>query len=68
MTDSAREFLADKGYSREYGARPLKRAIQTYVEDKLAELLIDGECPTGSVLTVDVNPEKTDLTAAAGTK
>ena len=68
VTDSAREFLADKGYSREYGARPLKRAIQTYVEDKLAELLIDGECPTGSVLTVDVNPEKTDLTAAAGTK
>lgn len=68
VTDSAREFLADKGYSREYGARPLKRAILTYVEDKLAELLIDGECPTGSVLTVDVNPEKTDLTAAAGTK
>jgi len=68
VTDSAREFLADKGYSREYGARPLKRAIQTYVEDKVAELLIDGECPTGSVLTVDVNPEKTDLTAAAGTK
>ena len=68
VTDAAREFLADKGYSREYGARPLKRAIQTYVEDKLAELLIDGECPTGSVLTVDVNPEKTDLTAAAGTK
>ena len=68
VTDSAREFLADKGYSREYGARPLKRAIQTYVEDKLAELLIDGECPTGSVLTVDVNSEKTDLTAAAGTK
>ncbi len=68
VTDSAREFLADKGYSREYGARPLKRAIQTYVEDKLAELLIDGECPTGSVLSVDVNPEKTDLTAAAGTK
>ena len=68
VTDSARECLADKGYSREYGARPLKRAIQTYVEDKLAELLIDGECPTGSVLTVDVNPEKTDLTAAAGTK
>ena len=38
VTDSAKEFLADKGYSREYGARPLKRAIQTYIEDKLAEV------------------------------
>ena len=68
VTDAAREFLADKGYSREYGARPLKRAIQTYVEDRLAEVLIDGECPAGSQLTVDVNPEKTDLTATIGTK
>ena len=68
VTDAAREFLADKGYSREYGARPLKRAIQTYVEDKLAEVMIDGECPAGSLLTVDVNPEKTDLTAVVGTK
>ena len=68
VTDSAKEFLADKGYSREYGARPLKRAIQTYVEDKLAEVMIDGECPEGSLLTVDANPEKTDLTVAVGTK
>ena len=68
VTDGAREFLADKGYSREYGARPLKRAIQTYVEDKLAELMIDGECPAGSTLTIDVNPEKTDLTASVGAK
>ena len=68
VTDTAKEFLADKGYSREYGARPLKRAIQTYVEDKLAEVMIDGECPEGSLLTVDANPEKTDLTVAIGTK
>jgi len=68
VTDTAREFLADKGYSREYGARPLKRAIQTYVEDKLAEVMIDGDCPEGSLLTVDINPEKTDLTVTVGTK
>ena len=68
VTDSAKEFLADKGYSREYGARPLKRAIQTYVEDKLAEVMIDGECPQGSLLTVDANPDKTDLTVTVGTK
>ena len=68
VTDAAKDFLADKGYSREYGARPLKRAIQTYVEDKLAEVMIDGDCPAGSLLTIDVNPEKTDLTASVGTK
>lgn len=66
VTDSAKEFLADKGYSREYGARPLKRAIQTYIEDKLAEVMIDGECPAGSRLTVDANPDKTDLTVTVG--
>ena len=68
VTDAAKDFLSDKGYSREYGARPLKRAIQTYVEDKLAEVMIDGDCPAGSLLTIDVNPEKTDLTASVGTK
>ena len=68
VTDAAKDFLADKGYSREYGARPLKRAIQTYVEDKLAEVMIDGDCPAESLLTIDVNPEKTDLTASVGTK
>ena len=61
VTDGAKSFLADKGYSREYGARPLKRAIQTYVEDKLAEVMIDGECPAGSTLTVDNNQDNTDL-------
>ncbi len=68
VTDNARSFLADKGYSREYGARPLKRAIQTYVEDKLAELLIDGDCPVGSVLVVDALTEGTDLTVSVGNR
>ena len=61
VTDKAKAFLSDKGYSREYGARPLKRAIQTYVEDKLAEVMIDGECPEGSKLIVDVNADNSDL-------
>ncbi len=68
VTDQSKAFLADKGYSREYGARPLKRAIQTYVEDKLAEVMIDGDCTEGSLFTVDVNPEKTDLTVIVGAK
>ncbi|MBO4560471.1 MAG: ATP-dependent Clp protease ATP-binding subunit [Bacteroidaceae bacterium] len=68
VTDGAKSFLADKGYSREYGARPLKRAIQTYVEDKLAEVMIDGQCPEGSSLLVDANADNTDLTVTVGTK
>ena len=68
VTDVAKSFLADKGFSREYGARPLKRAIQTYVEDKLAEAMIDGECPVGSGLLVDANTEKSDLTVTVQAK
>ena len=68
VTDGARSFLADKGYSREYGARPLKRAIQNYVEDKLAEVMIDGQCPQGSSLMVESNSDNTDLTVTVGTK
>ena len=68
LTDAAKSFLADKGYSREYGARPLKRAIQSYVEDKLAEVMIDGECPAGSCLKVDVNTDNTDLSVTVESK
>ena len=66
VTDNAKSFLADKGYSREYGARPLKRAIQTYVEDKLAEVMIDRDSASGSTLTVDSNAENTDLAVTIG--
>ena len=68
VSDGAKAFLADKGYSREYGARPLKRAIQTYVEDKLAEVMIDGESPMGSLFTVDADSDKSDLTVTVGAK
>ena len=68
VTDGAKSFLADKGYSREYGARPLKRAIQSYVEDKLAEVMIDGDCPVGSNLSVDANSDNTDLSVSVETK
>lgn len=46
------DFLADKGYNPDYGARPLNRAIQTYVEDKLSEMIIDGECGYGQTVRV----------------
>ena len=68
VTAGAKSFLADKGYSREYGARPLKRAIQNYVEDKLAEVMIDCGCPAGSSLSVETNADNTDLTVTVGAR
>lgn len=61
ISDSARDFLADKGYDVQFGARPLKRAVQTYVEDLLSELLVDGSIPAGSTIRIDKNPEKDEL-------
>lgn len=61
LTEAARDLLADKGYDVQFGARPLKRAVQTYVEDLLSELLVDGTVLTGSTIHIDRNPEKEEL-------
>ncbi|MBO4500078.1 MAG: ATP-dependent Clp protease ATP-binding subunit [Bacteroidaceae bacterium] len=53
FTDSARSFIATKGFDYEYGARPLKRAIQTLVEDCLSQKIIDGECVPGDRIIMD---------------
>lgn len=55
ISEEAKEMLAQKGYSPQYGARPLKRAIQTYIEDVLCELLLDDEKKLSSTITIDVN-------------
>lgn len=52
IEDSAKDFLAEKGYDVQYGARPLKRAIQTYLEDAICELVIDGGIQAGQTLNV----------------
>jgi len=52
LTKSAREFLVDVGYDQQYGARPLKRAIQTYVEDILADAIIDGKLKEDVTYTI----------------
>ena len=49
ITDAARKFIADKGFDPEYGARPLKRAVQTYLEDELAELILSSPQPEGGI-------------------
>ncbi len=55
--EDAKEFLAHKGYDVQYGARPLKRALQTYVEDAVCELIVNGELKEGETLTVHAGEE-----------
>ena len=61
LSDEAKEFVATKGYDVQFGARPLKRAIQNHVEDLVCERIIDGDLPEGSVISVEKNPEKEEL-------
>ena len=53
LTPAARDWLAEKGYDPAYGARPLKRAIQKYLQDPLAELILAGDVKDGSTVPVD---------------
>jgi ATP-dependent Clp protease ATP-binding subunit ClpC len=58
VTEPAREWLAEKGYDPEYGARPLRRLIQDEVEDSLSDGILSGKFPLASVVRVDVNDEE----------
>jgi ATP-dependent Clp protease ATP-binding subunit ClpC len=57
ITHEAKDYIATKGYDRQYGARPLKRAIQKYLEDPLAELIINSELKAGDNIRVDYDKE-----------
>jgi len=61
LTKQAREFLAERGYDPAYGARPLRRAIQKYLEDPIAEELLKGKYPEGSIVRVKMNKKTGDL-------
>ena len=54
ITDAAKQFVADKGFDSQYGARPLKRAIQTHIEDPLSELLLRNEDKHGGTMIIDL--------------
>ena len=62
ITDSAADFIVDKGYDEKYGARPLKRAIQKYLEDPFAEEIINSEVQEGDLLRADFEKDSTELT------
>ncbi len=68
LTEKAKEFLAEKGYDQQYGARPLNRAIQKYLEDAVAEEILKGDLSEGDVITADYPGEGSELTIAVTKK
>ena len=68
LTEKAKEFLANKGYDQQYGARPLNRAIQKYLEDAIAEEILKGDLSEGDVITADYVEEATELTISVTKK
>jgi len=58
ITESALRYLIDKGYDREYGARPLRRLIEQEIEDKIAEQCLEGSIPHGSIITISAREDK----------
>ena len=61
LSDEAKEFVATKGYDVQYGARPLKRAIQNYIEDGISDLIVNGNLPLGSVIHITLHENKNEL-------
>jgi ATP-dependent Clp protease ATP-binding subunit ClpC len=62
LSDEAKQFVAEKGYDVQYGARPLKRAIQTYIEDGLSELIVNGDISQGATISISRQEGKDELT------
>jgi len=61
LNDDAKDFVAAKGYDVQFGARPLKRALQNYVEDGICELIVNEEIPLGTLIRISKHPEKEEL-------
>ena len=61
LSNEAKEFVATKGYDVQFGARPLKRAIQTYIEDGVCERIVNGELKAGDVIRISKAPDKEEL-------
>ena len=68
ITDAAKSFVANHGYDVQFGARPLRRAIQTYIEDKLSEALISEELNPGQTIVIDKITDKDELSFTVETE
>ncbi len=62
LTDNAKDYIAEKGFDKQYGARPLKRAIQKYIEDALAEEIVNSKLEEGDSIFMDLDKKKDELT------
>ncbi len=62
LSDKAKDYIAEKGFDKQYGARPLNRAIQKYIEDALAEEIISSKLKEGDKIFMDLDEEKNELT------
>jgi ATP-dependent Clp protease ATP-binding subunit ClpC len=62
LSEKAKDYIAEKGFDKQYGARPLKRAIQKYIEDSLAEEIVNSKLEEGDSIYMDLNEEKQELT------
>ncbi|MGB5188589.1 ATP-dependent Clp protease ATP-binding subunit [Robiginitalea sp.] len=62
LTDKAKDYISDKGFDKEYGARPLKRAIQKYIEDALAEEIVNSKLEEGDSINMDLDEKGDTLT------
>ncbi|MGB5462240.1 MAG: ATP-dependent Clp protease ATP-binding subunit [Aureibaculum sp.] len=62
LSEKAKDYIADKGFDRQYGARPLKRAIQKYIEDALAEEIVNSKLKENDTIFMDLDEEKDELT------
>ncbi len=68
LTEEAKDFIASKGYDIQFGARPLKRAIQKYIEDEMAEMIIRASVGEGDTIVVDFDKEKQEIFTDVKTK
>jgi ATP-dependent Clp protease ATP-binding subunit ClpC len=68
LSDKAKDYLAEKGYDKQYGARPLNRAIQKYLEDAIAEEILKGDLTEGDVIYADYSGEGEELTITVSKK
>lgn len=64
LTEEAKDFITEKGWDKDFGARPLKRAVQKYIEDLVAELLVNKQISEGDQILLDVNETKDALQKA----
>ena len=62
LSEEARQFVAEKGYDVQFGARPLKRAIQNYIEDGISELIVNGDIKPGTTIHITKEEQQDELT------